>query len=102
MPAKQSLAQELTRGLRNFGRAALGSWRVQPAEPHDSPVAERDIEPLIDADGLNASGRPPASRPAYEFQTPVQSTGGLSTPARSETEDRPFVERGSLRNFFVR
>ena len=64
MPAKQSLAQELTRGLRNFGRAALGSWRVQPAEPHDSPVAERDIEPLIDADGLNASGRPPASRKA--------------------------------------
>jgi hypothetical protein len=64
VPAKQSLAQELTRDLRNFGRAALGSWRVQPAEPHDSPVAERDIEALIDAHGLNASARPPASRKA--------------------------------------
>jgi hypothetical protein len=58
------LAQKLTRDLRNFGRAALGSWRVQPAEPHDSPVAERDVETLIDAYGLNASGRPAASRKA--------------------------------------
>jgi hypothetical protein len=40
--------------------------------------------------------------PAYEFQTPDQSTGGLSTPARAEFEDRRFVERASLRNFSIR
>jgi hypothetical protein len=40
--------------------------------------------------------------PAYEFQTPNESTGGLSTPASSEFEDRLPIERASLRNFSAR
>jgi hypothetical protein len=40
--------------------------------------------------------------PAYEFQTPNQTTGGLSTPTRSEFEGRTSVEPARLRNFSVR
>jgi len=50
--------------LENFARAAFGAGRFKAAEPHDSAIAEFDIEALIDAHGLNASGRPPASRKA--------------------------------------
>jgi hypothetical protein len=40
--------------------------------------------------------------PPYEFQTPNLSTGGLSTTTASAHDNKPFVERASLRNFSIR
>jgi hypothetical protein len=40
--------------------------------------------------------------PAYEFQTPNQSTGGLLNPASAERDGYPAVEPARLRNFSVR
>jgi hypothetical protein len=40
--------------------------------------------------------------PAYEFQTPSQSSGGLHAPSEEESADRSPQERPSLRNFSVR
>jgi hypothetical protein len=40
--------------------------------------------------------------PAYEFQTPSQSSGGLYAPSEEETADRSLRARASLRNFSVR
>ena len=40
--------------------------------------------------------------PAYEFQTPSQSSGGLHAPSEEESTDRGPQERASLRNFSVR
>ena len=64
VPAEQPGAQEFTRRVRDVWGAASVVGRVQPAEPHDSAVAELDIQALIDADRLNASGRPAATREA--------------------------------------
>jgi hypothetical protein len=40
--------------------------------------------------------------PAYEFQTPSQSSGGLHPSSEGEPADRSPQERASLRNFSVR
>jgi hypothetical protein len=40
--------------------------------------------------------------PAYEFQTPSQSSGGLHAPSEEESADRSPQERASLGNFSVR
>jgi hypothetical protein len=40
--------------------------------------------------------------PAYEFQTPSQSSGGLHAPSEEESAGRRPPERASLRNFSVR
>jgi hypothetical protein len=40
--------------------------------------------------------------PAYEFQTPSQSSGGLHAPSEEESANRSPQERASLRNFSVR
>ena len=40
--------------------------------------------------------------PAYEFQTPSQSSGGLHAPSEEDSADRAHEKRASLRNFSVR
>jgi hypothetical protein len=40
--------------------------------------------------------------PAYGFQTPSQSSGGLHAPSEEDSADRAHEKRASLRNFSVR
>ena len=60
----QAVAQERMGAIRDLRRAAFSVGHVQPAKPHDSAIAEFNIETLIDADHLHVSGRPAASRKA--------------------------------------
>jgi hypothetical protein len=60
----QAVAQERTGAIRDLRRAAFSVGHVQPAKPHDSVIAEFNIETLINVDHLHVSGRPAASRKA--------------------------------------
>ena len=101
VPTEQSLAQEIARGIRDFWRAAFGVGRVQPAKPHDSAVAQLDIEALIDADRLNAPGRPPASRKAGGGENDGRKRGASAAEPRpaSANDARP---RCAKRKFMLR
>ncbi len=85
----KALGQEIAGGFSDFRRAVVRIGRVQPPEPDGPAVRKRHIEALIDAGGLNPSGRLPASRKAATCENHGKESGASAKEPGGAAAPKP-------------